>query len=80
MDKDLVGGDLGSVGKYDLAVKDDVVVASLSAQAGPAKLALSIELDAKSVAIAGLEYIKAKISNPLVAEAVALAEAELAKL
>lgn len=65
MEKQIAEGNIGSVGKYDVEFKDGEVVAEISAEAGVAKFSAKLTLDGKSVAIAGLEYLKAKIPGQI---------------
>lgn len=65
MEKDLVQGKIGAVGNYDIAFKDGEVMLEASVAAGPASLSVVGKLDGKSVVIAGLEWLKAKIPGQL---------------
>lgn len=59
MEKELVAGNIGSVGKYDLAFKGGALVIEGAADQFGVKLSLSV--DAKAL----LELIKAKIPGQI---------------
>ncbi len=60
-DKDLVGGNLGSVGKYDVAFKGGQLVAEVDANIGSSSAGIVVKIDAKQI----LDAIKAKIPGQI---------------
>ena len=79
-DKELVQGSIGQAGKYEIAVKNGELVLDVSASVGPAKIAIVADLDAKSVLLAGMEWLKAKIPGQIDDTVINLLEEKLKSL
>lgn len=74
MDKDLLTGSLGSVGKYDLAFEGGKVVVSLSVGLPEIAATLSVSIGPKEI----LDLIAAKIGGPIPASVAEFLESALA--
>lgn len=64
-DKDLISGAIGTVGKWDIALVGNKLVAKLDASHPLGSAGLVIELDAGAVAKLVLEKVKAAIPGQL---------------
>jgi hypothetical protein len=71
--KDMVNGNLGSVGKYDVSFKDGSLVAEMDASAGPLSMGVVVKLDAAKV----LDALAAAIPGTLDDAVIGVAKAAL---
>lgn len=65
MEKDIVEGNIGSVGQYDLEFKGGKLCLSVSAQAGPGEMGLSIKVDAAKVVDALAKAIPGQVDDAI---------------
>lgn len=65
MEKDIVEGNIGSVGQYDVEFKGGKLCLALSAQAGPGELGLSIKVDAAKVVDALAKAIPGQVDDAI---------------
>lgn len=66
MDKDLVNGPIGNVGKYDVEFKGGKLVASVDVVAGVASASVKLELDAGQVLDALKKAIPGSIDDLII--------------
>lgn len=66
MEKDLIGGKIGSVGSYDVAFNDGKLVVTSSVADGPASASLSVSLDAGMVLDALAKAIPGTIDDAII--------------
>lgn len=61
--KDIVEGNLGTVGKYDVEFKEGKLVAEISAEAGPLEAGMVVKLDAGKVIDALAKAIPGQVDD-----------------
>jgi hypothetical protein len=67
MQKDIVEGNLGSVGKYDVEFREGKLVAKADAAAGPVDAKVELSIDAGKVVDAIAAKIPGKLDDALLA-------------